>query len=464
MSRVYLLALVELASLGPLATALAVSLSLKVLEIAPESKEASLALVTTAGAVAALVSNPVWGHLSDRTRSRFGRRRPWIVSGAVLGAVSAVLMLLAPGVGWLAAAWALGQAGYNASLAALNAMLADQVPEEQRAKASGVFGAFGFLGLVPAMLIAAVFAENLAVVMLAMPLISLVIVGVVCAVVPDAPVSGAGARERGIGDVFRAFLFNPLRVPRFSLVWVQRCVMQFGYTIVGTFGLFYLIERLGMEQGEAVSLTSLATVAGAGLNTAAAFACGYLASRRGNYGPFIVAATAAMAVSLLMKAYTGDVSVFWASTVVAGFALGVYYSIDLALVMRTLPAGEEGKFLGIFNLAKTIPQSVAPALAPLALAVGGPDPVTGHENNYASLYLAGAVAVLLSLAVLPGLRPVLRRAPATPETSAVPETPAVPEALVPPAASVASPAPSNPPGAARSEGAPVSTDSEDTTP
>ncbi|MFL1379752.1 MFS transporter [Nocardiopsis protaetiae] len=451
MSRIYLLALVELASLGPLATALVISLSLKVLEIAPESKEASLALVTTAGAVTALVSNPVWGHLSDRTRSRFGRRRPWIVSGAALGAVSAVLMLLAPGVGWLAAAWVLGQAGYNASLAALNAMLADQVPEEQRAKASGVFGAFGFLGLVPAMLIAAVFAENLAVVMLAMPLVSLAVVVAVCAVVPDVPVTagavGTGSRASGIGDVFRAFLFNPLRVPRFSLVWVQRCVMQFGYTIVGTFGLFYLIERLGMAQGEAVSLTSMATVAGAGLNTAAAFACGYLASRRGNYGPFIVAATAAMAVSLLMKAYTGDLSVFWASTVIAGFALGVYYSIDLALVMRTLPAGQEGKFLGIFNLAKTIPQSVAPALAPLALAVGGPDPVTGHENNYASLYLAGAVAVLLSLAVLPGLRPVLRRAP---ETAAPAPSPA-------PSAT-----PSTPSEGARSESAPAN--SEDTTP
>ncbi|MFL1428804.1 MULTISPECIES: MFS transporter [unclassified Nocardiopsis] len=451
MSRIYLLALVELASLGPLATALVISLSLKVLEIAPESKEASLALVTTAGAVTALVSNPVWGHLSDRTRSRFGRRRPWIVSGAVLGAVSAVLMLLAPGVGWLAAAWVLGQAGYNASLAALNAMLADQVPEEQRAKASGVFGAFGFLGLVPAMLIAAVFAENLAVVMLAMPLVSLAVVVAVCAVVPDVPVTASGGRAAtragGIGDVFRAFLFNPLRVPRFSLVWVQRCVMQFGYTIVGTFGLFYLIERLGMAQGEAVSLTSMATVAGAGLNTAAAFACGYLASRRGNYGPFIVAATAAMAVSLLMKAYTGDLSVFWASTVIAGFALGVYYSIDLALVMRTLPAGQEGKFLGIFNLAKTIPQSVAPALAPLALAVGGPDPVTGHENNYASLYLAGAVAVLLSLAVLPGLRPVLRRAP---ETAAPAPSPA-------PSAT-----PSTPSEGARSESAPAN--SEDTTP
>lgn len=131
----------------------------------------------------------------------------------------------------------------------------------------------------------------------------------------------------------------------------------------------------------------------------------------GDYRPFVVAAVVAMTASLLMKAYSGDLVVFWAGTLIASFALGAYYSIDLALVLRTLPAGEEGKYLGIFNLAKTIPQSVAPALAPLVLTLGGPDPVSGHARNYASLYLTAAVAVALSLAVLPGLRPVLRRDP-----------------------------------------------------
>ncbi|MFI6645960.1 MFS transporter [Streptomyces sp. NPDC050504] len=411
-SRIYLLALIELAALGPIATALAFSLSLKVLQIAPETKESSLALVTTAGAVTALIANPLWGHLSDRTRSRFGRRRPWIAGGTALGAASALLMLAASSPGWLAAAWALGQLGYNAALASLTAMLADQIPEEQRAQASGVFGAFGFLGIVPAMLVAALFTDNLPVVVLTMPLLSLALVGVLCTVVPDPPVRDLPAPSHGRGGIFRAFLFNPLKVPAFSLAWIQRCAMQFGYTIVGTYGLFYLMERLGLAQSHAVSLTSLATLVAALLNVVAAFICGRLAARRGNYGPFIVAAAAGMAVSLLLKAFSGELVVFWASTAIASFALGVYYSIDLALVLRTLPAGEEGKYLGIFNLAKTIPQSVAPAVAPFALALGGPDPVSGHPQNYTSLYLTAAVAVVASLAVLPGLYPVLRRSPA----------------------------------------------------
>ena len=43
-----------------------------------------------------LVSDPILGHLSDNTRSRWGRRRPWMAAGAVLAAVIAILMWYPP--------------------------------------------------------------------------------------------------------------------------------------------------------------------------------------------------------------------------------------------------------------------------------------------------------------------------------------------------------------------------------
>jgi len=410
MSRIYLFALIELAALGALVTPLVVTLSLKVLQLVPETeKEGALGLVTALGALAALVANPIFGHLSDRTRSRFGRRRPWLIGGVVGGILAAVLIAVAPNIPVLVVAWVLSQAAYNATLASLSALLADQVPEEQRAKASGIFGAIGFLGMVPAMLVAALFASNLTVVVLAMPIVAVIIVAIVCVFIPDPRVERADASRGSILQVFRAFLFNPFRAPMFSLVWIQRATMQLGYTVVSTFGLFYLMVRLGMDQVSAASLTSTATLAGAGLNFVAAFACGYLASRRGDYGPFVIGSALIMALSLLLKAFTQDVSVFWVSTLLAGFALGAYYAVDLALAMRTLPAGEEGKYLGIFNMAKTLPQSIAPAVAPFVVLIGGSDPIVGGDKNYTALYIVAAAAVLASLLTLPGLRRVLRR-------------------------------------------------------
>src|SRR5688572_24735228 len=56
----------------------------------PGQKEAILALVTGAGAAVSLVANPLVGAFSDRTTSRFGRRVPWVVVGAILGAAALI--------------------------------------------------------------------------------------------------------------------------------------------------------------------------------------------------------------------------------------------------------------------------------------------------------------------------------------------------------------------------------------
>src|SRR5690242_21766184 len=61
---------------------LLVTLALKVnslvgLERAPDS----LALVAGTGALLAMVGNPFFGRMSDRTASRLGLRRPWMVVG-----------------------------------------------------------------------------------------------------------------------------------------------------------------------------------------------------------------------------------------------------------------------------------------------------------------------------------------------------------------------------------------------
>src|SRR6476661_8814732 len=62
------------------------------------SKEAILSLVTACGAAVSLVANPLFGAFSDRTTSRFGRRAPWVLAGAVLGAAALVGLAGAPNV------------------------------------------------------------------------------------------------------------------------------------------------------------------------------------------------------------------------------------------------------------------------------------------------------------------------------------------------------------------------------
>ena len=120
---------------------LLVSLALKVnslvgLEQAPNS----LALVAGIGAAVAMFTNPFCGKLSDRTSSPLGMRRPWIVGGLVGGTLGVLVVALAPTIPVVLLGWCAAQVGFNALLAAMVAVLPDQVPVDQRGMVAGVLG------------------------------------------------------------------------------------------------------------------------------------------------------------------------------------------------------------------------------------------------------------------------------------------------------------------------------------
>ncbi|MEV4899036.1 MFS transporter, partial [Nonomuraea sp. NPDC055795] len=232
-----------------LATPLIATLGLKADEIDPAAKESLLGVVTAVGALAAFLLNPVFGHLSDRTRSRYGRRRPWIVAGLAGGVPSAVVMATATGTAQLLIGWLLAQASYNAALAALSAVIADRVPPEQQATVSGWFGAAGFAGVTPGLVLVGLLPGNVAALFL-IPAAAGALGGLLAwrmlrddgddgddgddTVVPEsAPVN--------LRSVLSSMVFDPRLSPSFTVVWVQRFLLQFANALIGTFGLFYLM-------------------------------------------------------------------------------------------------------------------------------------------------------------------------------------------------------------------------------
>ena len=123
--------------LAPLLVTLALKVnSLVGIEQAPKS----LALVTGIGALLAMVGNPFFGRLSDRTTSPWGMRRPWMVIGLAGGSLGILTVALAPNVAVVLIGWCVAQLLFNALLAALAAVLPDQVPPTQRGLVSGFLG------------------------------------------------------------------------------------------------------------------------------------------------------------------------------------------------------------------------------------------------------------------------------------------------------------------------------------
>jgi MFS family permease len=121
-----------------------------------EIKNTALGAMRTAGLIIAMLVQPAAGLLSDRSTSRYGRRRPFILVGVLLDLV----FLAAIGLAWnywaLLIAVLLLQFSSNVSHGPLQGLIPDVVPEDERGRASGVKA---IMELLPLILIAFTIAK-----------------------------------------------------------------------------------------------------------------------------------------------------------------------------------------------------------------------------------------------------------------------------------------------------------------
>lgn len=92
----------------------------------------SLAILWIAAPLTGLLVQPIIGHFSDRTWTRFGRRRPYFLVGAILTTLALIAMPNSPSL-WFAAAmlWIM-DASINITMEPFRAFVGDNLPEEQR--------------------------------------------------------------------------------------------------------------------------------------------------------------------------------------------------------------------------------------------------------------------------------------------------------------------------------------------
>ncbi len=115
---------------------------------AADWKNTALGAMRFAGLIIAMLVQPAAGIISDRSTSRFGRRRPFILIGVLLDLV----FLAAIGLSWnywtLLVAVLLIQFSSNISHGPLQGLIPDLVPEDQRGRASAVKAIFELLPIV----------------------------------------------------------------------------------------------------------------------------------------------------------------------------------------------------------------------------------------------------------------------------------------------------------------------------
>lgn len=378
------------------------TLALRIAEFAPDGKTAALAKVALAGALFSVVSNPILGHLSDISKSRFGRRRPFMLIGMIMGLLALIVIAKAPNIFMVGVGWCLVVISFNAALAALASILPERIPEHLRGRASAFMGMSTQLGILAGTGLIQ-FTSTHGVGMFLVP--GGVGVAMVLAFVfyfKEGPAPLENNKRFLWGDLAKCFWINPKEHPDFVLVWCGRFLLWISTNSLSLYKINFLIDRFGytVQGAKEILLPSMAILATTviiGSNLA-----GYLSIKTGRRKPFVIGASLLFAVGISIIAFADSVDLFFIGMSICGLGQGAYMGVDYALVAAVLPnkETESGKGMGIFNCSSTVAQSCAPVLAPLFLMVGDGDPIGGGTHNYMSFFLAAGFLAVAGAALI----------------------------------------------------------------
>jgi MFS family permease len=372
-----------------------ISLALRVRQLAPGDATESISRVLMTGALVALVSNPMFGALSDRTRSRFGRRRPWLVCGVLCGCAALAVIGLAPTINIVLLGWCLAQLAYNAVLASLVAVVPDRIPPAQRGTVVGILGVCMPVGQISGTYLVQQLSFNMTWVLVVPGLIGIVGVLLLVFVLREprqtAPTPQARAAQPAGRDV------SPPRNHRdFSWAWLSRVLFTTGSCFLQAYQPFVLIEKLGLDAAAVPRLIFRSTAVGAVMVVLCSLIAGRMSDRTGRRKPFVMAGSAIQGLGLWLIAASDSYTMLLFGVALMGIGHGVYEGVDLALVTDVLPDRDQhaAKDLGLLNIANTLPQVIAPLCAPAILAIS--------RGDYTLLFaVAGAVAVLGAAVLVP---------------------------------------------------------------
>ncbi len=354
----------------------------------------SYGLVSAVAGAFVVVAYPIVGALSDRTRSRFGRRRPWILGGSLTSGVGLALLGIQTETVGTIVMWTVVMLGFCMASAALTAVMADQVPENQRGLVSGWISAPNALGiLLGIVLVTAVFttipsgylALAVSVTVLAVPFVLRL---------RDAPLRASDAARLGpltARSVLASIWVDPRRHPDFAWTVTSRVLINLGNAIATTMLLYFFTFALGVA--DPTGFLVFTTVIYMVVTIVASIALGKLSDVLGRRRVFVLASGVAQALAALLLAVAPAESTSIVGAVLLGLGQGCFFAVDQALATQVLPSAEtRGKDVGIMNIAMAGPQAFGPLLGAGAVVLFGGFPGLFVASGVTGLL--GAVAVM----------------------------------------------------------------------
>ncbi|HXZ16236.1 MAG TPA: MFS transporter [Roseiarcus sp.] len=362
-------------------------------QIDPERKIFDLAAIVMLCAVTGVVGMTAGGALSDLTRSRYGKRAPWLVG---MGALSSLLLIAIGHRGDLITIAALCGAFWftmNFFQGALLAITPDRVPEGRRALASSIFAVAGPIGSLYGMNLAALApgARGYTALGVMVTLTTLLYV----AMAPEAPALRPRRRmesdeDRPRGLAAAARFFEGFASRDFVLAYMFRVLMFAGQSTIFNYLLYILQDHVGLAAipghsaeiaaGDLSTLRTVATLVAVGGGV-------WLANRTTRRKRFVVVYALGMAAAMMAPVLWPTWNGMLVFAALGGLSIGAYSTIDIALMSQVLPSKKNtGRDLALLAMAGAAAQLIAPPLGGVLIRYAG----------YDWLFIAAAAVTLVA--------------------------------------------------------------------
>ena len=355
-------------------------------------KVLNLSAITGTSLVFTLLTQPIIGTFSDRTRSRMGRRAPWILIGGAVGGLLLVGMGSIASVLWVGVFWIVIQVCLNAVQGPFTAVIPDRYPRNRRGVASAMFGIGTALGLTIGVVVAGQLAATLGIAYAVFGGLILLTTLAFVLVNRDYSSKNAVREPLRLRTFLAGFWISPRKNPDFAWAFAARFFFILGYFIVLFFQLYLLTDYIDLPLAQANQTIGLLALASLATSLVAIVVSGVWSDRIGRRKVFVYVASGLIAAGFVVPLILPTVTGMIVMSAVSGIGFGLYTSCDTALMTEVLPkeGAAAGKDLGILNIATNLPQALSTVVGGVLITLVG----------YSALFVCGIVSVLVAIVML----------------------------------------------------------------
>ncbi|MBN1535810.1 MAG: MFS transporter [Anaerolineales bacterium] len=367
-----------------------------------------VAWMVAGSAITATLTTLLMGTLSDRTRSRWGRRRPFILFGYILWGLSTVLF---PTVAYIKttslavimvvlADSLMTFFGSTANDAAFNAWTADIATSDQRGRVEGVLNLSVFLAQIVAMVAAGIIIDNVGYFTFFYVLGGIVIVVGLTAgsLLKDTPVNGSDEHSRSFWaefvELFDVDILRKNRTLFILLLFIM--ISSIGMEVSFPYLIVYLNNYIGVTKSE-YSIIGGAVMVGSAI---VAIPFGILADRWSKKLIIAIGITISSIGGILLSLVNSLPLLALTGFLWQAFYLAVSIA-SVAWLKDLLPEKNRGKFLGIrmiFWIA--IPMVIGPWIGSTLIQTYGMPTMLNGEAGFIPAPIIFQVGSLISLLAL----------------------------------------------------------------